>query len=412
MSHAVYPSSGPDDTADVADYEDASQLRAESDIDSDNDSARRRQRKQPSSSSAQQVNHIKQAASNARSAAASAASHSLSAEETREQHDLRLITLVKRYEKKLNDLNKREREIDGRERASSSKSTKRSKSSRSRRHRSDSSDSSDSDSSNIGDMGDNSDSDNDGHGRRSSSSNGLDGKDISLRQLAVLHKFVNLSYVDISVFSRANLNVRKARKLVPIKSSVEYSAAWASYNVELQQYLINANRGDDALMVTKYYSQIVRLLTDYSSQWQLVKDLDEYVRGESFTVNDHIVWSIDHDDDHVSQYKYDIRFKHQDATSRVHVQHTPSTQRGTHSNVRRSSGAGSNSTISAKPRRTCYAYNGDNGKEWTNANYCRGAEQCKFTHRCIVCKAEGHAAYESAECLNKPRIKDAVQRRN
>ena len=71
---------------------------------------------------------------------------------------------------------------------------------------------------------------------------------------------------------------------MPISSSAEFSAAWASFNVELQQYLINASRSDDALMVSKYYSQIVRLLTDYSSQWKLVMELDEYIRGATFTV--------------------------------------------------------------------------------------------------------------------------------
>src|ERR1700676_2421510 len=58
------------------------------------------------------------------------------------------------------------------------------------------------------------------------------------------------------------------------------------------------------------------LMADYSSQWKLVMELDEYIRGATFTVNDRIVWNIDHDDDYVSRFRYDIRMKHLDAASR------------------------------------------------------------------------------------------------
>jgi hypothetical protein len=206
--------------------------------------------------------------------------------------------------------------------------------------------------------------------------------------------------VDISVFSRANVNVRKSKHLVPISSSAEYSAAWASFNVALQQYLINASRSDDALMVSKYYSQIVRLLTDYSSQWHLVMELDGYIRGNISIVDDHIVWSIDLDDDYVSQFKYDIRYKHQDA-SRINTTH-----RSASSQARRSGGNASNTTSSNKSRNVCYAYNGLNSStnEWSNSSHCRNADRCKFSHKCLHCKVEGHAIYERAECAANPRV--------
>jgi len=413
MSRSVYPSSGPegDDASELVDYDNDIDLKEISaDEASDNDLERRARRRgwKQSSSSSQQVNTIKQSASNARAAASAAAANtsSSSAEGAAEGNDLRLATLTKRIERKLAELSKRESELAEREKASSSKSSKRRKSSSSRKRSSDTSEDSDSEvSSDRGGVSDSSDSDN---RRRSSSSNGLDGKQYTLRQHAILNKFEDLQYVDISVFSRANLNVREAKKLAPIKSSAEYSAAWASFNVELQQYLINASRSDDALMVSKYYSQIVRLLTDYSSQWQLVMELDEYIRGDAFTVNDHIVWSVDRDDDHVSRFKYDIRFKHQDA-SRAAATYTTTSQRGAHSNTRRSGGNASNSNASSKPRNVCYAFNGLNSStgEWTSSSHCLGADRCKFGHRCLHCKLEGHAVYERADCNAQPKTRIA-----
>src|SRR6202140_3163446 len=201
-SHEVQ--SGPEDTSEAVDYgdDDLTEINAENKHDGDDDSdidTRRRQRKQPASSSSQKLNHIKESALNARTAASSAASNSSAANNTGESNDLRLITLVKRYERKLNDISKRERDLAEREKASSH-SSKRSRSSSSHRRSSESSYSSDSDSS--------SDGDNHGHGGRSSSSKESDGKDIPLRQLAIMNKIVKLKYVDISIFSRANLNVR------------------------------------------------------------------------------------------------------------------------------------------------------------------------------------------------------------
>jgi hypothetical protein len=403
MPRSYEVQSGPEDSSEAVDYNDGELVSrsaaedSDSDYDGDRDT-RRRQHKQPASSSSQQDNHIRQSASNAREAASSAASNSSSAENTAESNDLRLITLVKRYERKLSEIGKRERDLAEREKASSH-SSKRSKSSSSHRRSSESSYSSDSDSS--------SDGDNHGHGGRSSSSKESDGKDITLRQLAIMNKIVKLKYVDISIFSRANLNVRKAKKLMPISSSAEFSAAWASFNVELQQYLINASRSDDALMVSKYYSQIVRLLTDYSSQWKLVMELDEYIRGATFTVNDRIVWNIDHDDDYVSQYKYNIRMKHLDTASRLsgssHRDVPPSLQRR---------GGNSDSTV-IKPRRstgTCYAYNGESTPNvWTNVNHCRGKDKCKFQHKCMICAGD-HAVYENKDCAAQTRARAPLPR--
>jgi hypothetical protein len=412
MPRVVDLQSGPDDLSDGvgSDGQPSVSRSAAEDSDSDYDGdrdTRRRQDKQPASSSSQQENHIRQSASNAREAASSAASNSSSAENTGDSNDLRLITLVKRYERKLSEIGKRERDLAEREKASSSTSSKRRKSSSSRKHSSDTSDISDSNVSS--DSSDASDSSDGGNRGRSSSSKGSNGKDTTLRQHAIMNKFGKLKYVDINVFSRANLNARNAKQLLAIKCAAEYSAAWASFNVELQQYLINAHRGADALMVSKYYSQIVRLLTDYSSQWQLVMELDEYIRGAAFTVNEQVVWNVDHDDDHVSRFKYDISFNHRDVSRVSNSTYTPSSQRGAHSNARRSGGNASNSNISSKPRNVCYAYNGLNSStgEWTNSSHCLGADRCKFSHRCMHCKVEGHAIYERAECAAHPRVRAA-----
>ena len=402
MSRSAYPSSGPevDDASEMVDYDNEIDLKEISaDEDSDNDLERRARRRgwKQSSASSQQVNTVKQSASNARVAASAAAANTSSSSSAAEGNDLRLATLTKRLEKKLAELSKRERDLAEREKAASSKSSKRHKSSSSSKRSTDTSSSSESNVSS--DSGDESDG-NAQNARRGSSSKGLEGKDITLRQDAIMNKFPTFSYVDISVFSRANVNVRKSKHLVPISSSAEYSAAWASFNVALQQYLINASRSDDALMVSKYYSQIVRLLTDYSSQWHLVMELDGYIRGNISIVDDHIVWSIDLDDDYVSQFKYDIRYKHQDA-SRIHT-----TQRSAPVQARRSGGNASNTTSSNKSRNVCYAYNGLNSStnEWSNSSHCRNADRCKFSHKCLHCKVEGHAIYERTECAANPRV--------
>jgi len=403
MPRAFDLQSGPDDLSDAVGSDGQPPVLRrgddESDMDDDGDSdTRRRQRKQPASSSSQQVNHVKQSAVNASEAASSAVLDSSLAENTGAGHDLALKTLEERYKRQLKDLQK-ERKAFKREREESSSCSKRSKSSSSRRN---SSDSSDSDSS--------SDGDNHGHGGgHSSNSKDSDGKDITLRQFAITNKFINLKYVDISIFSRANLNVRKSKKLQPISSGAEFSAAWASFNVELQQYLINANRGADALMVSKYYSQLVRLVIDYHLMWRLVIELDEYIRGAAFKVNDHIVWSIDRDDDYVSTYRYDIRMKHLHAASRTSTASTSPSQRDAPpSNLPR--GGNSASTV-AKPRRSlniCYAYNGEvRPNEWTNINHCRGKDKCKFQHKCMICACD-HAVYENKDCAARPRARTST----
>jgi len=406
------------DASDAVDYEGGEDLREMSGSERDDSEyqqpAHHRGWKERAAapSSSQQVNAVKQSALNAQAAASAAASHesSSSSAENGKSMEWRVAALVKRCERKMHDLSKRERELEERERASASKSSKRSKSSSSDKHSSDELEWSDD---GIGSGSDDESVGNgDGKRDRSSSSRGSEGKDITLRQYAIRKKFEMLKYVDIDVFFRDNLNVRKAEKLAPIEKIEQYSAAWASLNLELQQYLINASRGADALMVSKYYSQIVRLLTDYSTQWRLIMELDTYIRGDdAFTVNERIVWSIDRDDDHVSRYLYDIRFNHRAMQSRPPpAQPTQSTPRGAYSNARRSStGSGINASNSNSSKEKsplpCFMYNGYNKtvNEWNSTSHCYGDASCKFTHRCVHCKVVGHAIYERAECAAHAR---------
>jgi hypothetical protein len=408
------------DASDAVDYESGEDLRELSGNESDDSGVeqhppqRDRKGKAAASSSSQQVNAVKQSALNAQAAASAAASHELSSSsssaENDKARDLQLKTLIMRCERKLKDLSKRERELEERERASTSKSSKRRKSSSSNKHSSDVSECSDGEISSVG--GDESDS-SDGGTRDRSSSRDSEGKDITLRQNAIRKKLDKLKYVDIAVFTIENLNVRKAEKLTPITSYADFIAAWASFNVELQQCLINADRGADALMVSKYYSQIMRLLTDYSGQWQLVMELDVYIRGATLAVNEPIVWSIDRDDDHVSRFRFDIRFNNQVSTPPHPAQPT---QRGAHSTARRNSSSGSHASnrgTSKKSPNVCYAYNGWNSttNEWNSTSHCwnsTGAAGCKYTHKCYHCKAEGHAVYERAECAAQPRAAPAT----
>ena len=51
----------------------------------------------------------------------------------------------------------------------------------------------------------------------------------------------------------------------------------------------------------------------------------------------------------------------------------------------------------------CYAYNGEKSiGEWTSTNYCRGADQCKFAHKCAQCYGD-HALYDNSVCAAKPK---------
>ena len=388
--------SGPDDSdaSQSVDYEEGEALKeigAEDGDVSDLERYARRHGWKDASSSSKQVNTVKQSVQNARAAASSTAASNASSSSNdvdKEGIDLRLITLYKRYERKLADVKKREKAVSEAETAQSSK---RQKSSSSSKRSNESAGSSD---------GDSSDDDND----HVSSSNGGKGMDLTLRQDAVVNKVPTLSYVDVTVFKRDNLNIRKSKRLVPISSVSEFHAAWGSFNVELQQFLINARRSEDALMVSKYYGQLVRLLADYSSQWKLVMELDGYIRGNPPTVGGRTVWSVDQDDDLVSQFKYDIRANHQDA---FRANAALSSQRGATSQPRRASaGASGSSNAGNKSRNLCYAYNGWNTttNEWQNVNHCCGADQCKFAHKCFHCKRDGHAVYERPECAAHPRV--------
>lgn len=390
--------SGPDDSdaSQSVDYEEGEALKeidAEDGDISDLERHARRHGWKDASSSSKQVNTVKQSVKNARAAVSKTTASNASSSSNdvdNEGLDLKLITLIRRYERKLADVEKMKKD------AEASRSSKRQKSSSSSKRSTDETDSSDEDSSND---------END----QQSSSNGGKGKDLTLRQDAVVNKIPTLSYVDVTVFKRDNLNIRKSKRLVPISSVSEFNAAWASFNVELQQCLLNARRSDDALMVSKYYGQLVRLLTDYSSQWKLVMELDGYIRGNPPTIGGRIVWTVDQDDDLVSGFKYDIRANHQEAFRA----NAALSNRATGSHPRRAGAVGSSNNAGNKPRNLCYAYNGWNAttKEWQSVSHCRGADQCKFAHKCIHCKREGHAVYERPECASHPRMFPTASRR-
>ena len=126
--------SGPDDSdaSQSVDYEEGEALKeidAEDGDISDLERHARRRGWKDGSSSSKQVNTVKQSVSNARAAAASTAAvdnPSSSNENAAEGLDLKLYTLVKRYDRKLKELDKRERELNE---AASSQSSKRQKAS-------------------------------------------------------------------------------------------------------------------------------------------------------------------------------------------------------------------------------------------------------------------------------------------
>jgi hypothetical protein len=233
---------------------------------------------------------------------------------------------------------------------------------------------------------------------------------MTLRQEAISLKLPRLAYIDVAVFSRVNLVVRKRKKLVPISNGAEFSAAWSAYNVELQKYSIGAQRSADALMVTKYYAQLVRMLTENSSQWKLISDMDAYIRGHKnpAAVAGRVEWSVENNDDtYVSQFRHDISLNHREA-SRVTTS-SISQRAPTQSARRHSTGSvtatGTAAVTVSNKRNVCYAYNGRDPTTllWGVTNYCRGAERCKFAHKCFYCKADGHAVYEKPECSQHPR---------
>src|ERR1700710_1236638 len=98
--------SGADDQSDLVDYEEGSEDLMEIGDEHRNENdvlrgARERGWQNAPSASSQQVNHIKQSAANAREAASAAASQPPAADSADAGNDLRLITLVKRLERKL-----------------------------------------------------------------------------------------------------------------------------------------------------------------------------------------------------------------------------------------------------------------------------------------------------------------------
>ena len=180
MSHRSAYQSGPDDDdqSQIVDYEEEGQQLTEIDADdsglSDLERNARRRGCKDASSSSKAVNTVKQSVSNARAAAASTAAvdnPSSSNENAAEGLDLKLYTLVKRYDRKLKELDKRERELNE---AASSQSSKRQKASTNSKRSSESSDSS----------GSSNDDDNDHH----ITSNGK-GMDLTLRQDAIVRSF-------------------------------------------------------------------------------------------------------------------------------------------------------------------------------------------------------------------------------
>jgi hypothetical protein len=244
----------------------------------------------------------------------------------------------------------------------------------------------------------------DGAGIGGGRGGGNRGRDMTLRQLAI-SRFDELGYVDVKVFARNNLTARRPSKLNDILSSAEFIAAWASYNTELQKYLLSHHRVDDALMVTKYLGQLIRLLTDFPTQWQTVVTLDTHIRSSEY-VEGPIVWTVDANDDEVSSFRTDIRLGHQLA-----LRATPAlvasaaVTRSTPSNTRRGSDSGSQNS-KRKSMSVCYAYNGEvRPNEFTNINHCRGNELCRYLHLCLVCSGK-HAVYENKDCAARPRSRD------
>jgi len=409
--------SGPDDGLDMVNYDQEDLHDNDDDSDVDRDSRRHRDRAHSEASASQPLNHVRQSALSAQAAAAAAASsnNESSIDITGEGRDLQLYTLLLRTEQRAKELAKRERVLAERERSISAAASKRSR-------LSDGSSSSNARVDDIagGDYGSDSgmgsifELDSNGGGgsmeNGRSSVGGNRGKNITLRQLAI-SKFDELGYVDIKVFARKNLTVRIPSALDEIKTSAAFIAAWASYNSELQKYLIGHNRTDDALMVTKYFGQLIRLLTDFPTQWATTVAMDGYIRSKEH-LDGPIVWTVDADDDEISAFRADIRFGQQ-----LSLRATPPSsniQRSTYGSARRSGESNSGSSKPTKSIGVCYGFNGEAGLDkWTNANHCTSAQrgrECKFQHICMICAGK-HAVYESHDCAAQPRARAPVAQR-
>jgi hypothetical protein len=400
-SHEVQ--SGPEDSADAVCYSDGELVSRsaaeESDSDYERDSEAAAQQSKKSSSS-QQVNHIRQSTSNAQAAAALAASGAAvpaaSSPSTAEQE---IAALKKELQKQKSKQAKRELEIDDKLHAILQQfaSSKRPKAGKSSKHKK-------AEDSSSSDDGNESDSDNsNGNGGKSNSPS--NGKQDTLRKQALL-KFENFSHVDIRVFLDKNITVRKEKELVSIEYVQGFIAAWSAFNAELQQYLLRNNRVADALMVTNYYNQLIGLLTEYNTQWKQIIELDDWIRGERFKVNDQVVWDFHHRNTTLNNRLHRIQLAHlsgqrhfvlstlQERAQRKNAGGAHSIALSNNSNTRRRD----NKSVSV-----CYAYNGEKSiGEWTSTNYCRGADQCRFAHKCAQCYGD-HAMYDNSVCAAKPK---------
>src|ERR1700730_113513 len=408
-SHEVQ--SGPEDSADAVCYSDGELVSRsaaeESDSDYEGDSeAATQQSKKSSSSSSLQVNQTKQSAANARAAAELAASSTaVPAASSPSSADKEISALKKQLKEQNKNQAKHKRELDDKlnmilQHLASNSSNKRAKPSNQKKDNI-------SVSSNIVDDGDSnaeSGSDNDNsNGNGGNSNSPSNGKQDTLRKQALL-KFDNFSHVDIRVFFDKNITVRKEKELVSIEYVQGFIAAWSAFNAELQQFLLRNNRVADALMVTNYYNQLIGLLTEYNTQWKQIAELDDWIRGERFKLDDHVLWDFHHRHTTLNNHLHRIQLAHLSG-ARQFV-HNALQERA----LRKSAAGGAHSTAPSSFRRrdnksvgVCYAYNGEQSiGEWSSTNYCRGADQCKFAHKCAQCYGD-HAMYENSVCAAKPK---------
>jgi len=403
--------SGPEDSAEAVCYSDGELVSLsaaeESDGNYEGDSeAAPQQSKKAASSSSQQVNQTKQSASNARAAAELAASSTTavpaaSSPSTAEQE---ISALKKQLKEQNKNQAKHKRELEKLtmilEHLASNSSNKRAKPSKQKKDDI-------SVSTNIVDDGDSnseSGSDNDNsNGNGGNSNSPSNGKQDTLRKQALL-KFDNFSHVDIRVFFDKNITVRKEKELVSIEYVQGFIAAWSAFNAELQQFLLRNNRVADALMVTNYYNQLIGLLTEYNTQWKQIAELDDWIRGERFKLDDHVLWDFHHRHTTLNNRLHRIQLAHlSGARQFVHNALQERAQR-------KNAAGGAHSTAPSIFRRrdnksvgVCYAYNGEKSiGEWSSTNYCRGADQCKFAHKCAQCYGD-HAMYDNSMCAAKPK---------
>ena len=98
--------------------------------------------------------------------------------------------------------------------------------------------------------------------------------------------------------------------------------------------------------------------------------------------------------------KAEIRYAHESQAARA-LAPVSFSQRAPLSRRRDSS-----SSSASSKQGVCYAFNGESAEhKWTNSNQCRRVDQCKFAHKCMICRGEDHACYDRAECASKPRAR-------